>query len=70
MIIINWILDLLLFVSGVIVGVVVEPNRIEFGVLQMAVAIILIALFVMAATYSGYAWRAMRRAPQATGTVE
>ena len=65
MIVIDWILDLLLFMSGAIVGLFVEPNHIEFGVLQMAVSILLIALFVAIVTYAGHAWRSMRRSRRA-----
>jgi hypothetical protein len=65
MTVINWIVDSLLFVAGAVVGLFVEPDHIEFDVLQMAVAIILIALFVSIATYAGYALRAMGRSRKA-----
>jgi uncharacterized membrane protein len=46
MIVANWLLDTLLFVSGLIVWPFVDPNDIHFGLLQMVVAVSVIILFV------------------------
>jgi hypothetical protein len=46
MIVANWLLDALLFVSGLIVWPFVDPNDIHFALLRMAGAVSLIILFV------------------------